>query len=143
MTETNDDRITGTIAITVSPQANGQYLCQLSPTLSDQSLSSSDFFGQTPEHAIAIALEHLADEYRSLAENRQSIAWDQVERSDAGEAIEKHFHVILHYERLAKAESKFEAMHDTIMGNTVVENAKLTVIEVSPDLPINPMTREF
>ena len=55
--------------------------------------------------------------------------------------IEKHYHVILHYERIAEAESKFEAMHDTIMGNTVVENAKISVLEISPDLQINPLTR--
>lgn len=142
MTEPNADRITGSIAITVLPQANGQYLCQMSPTLSDQS-RSSEFSGQTPEHAIAIALEHLAEEYRSLAENRQDLDWDQVERSTAGEPVEKHYHVILHYERIAAAESKFEAMHDTMMGNTVVENAKTTVIEVAADLPIEPLVRAF
>ena len=142
MTQPNANRITGSIAITVLPQANGQYLCQMSPTLSDQS-RSSEFFGQTPEHAIAIALEHLAEEYRSLAENRQDLDWDQVERSTAGEPVEKHYHVILHYERIAAAESKFEAMHDTMMGNTVVENAKTTVIEVAADLPIEPLVRAF
>ena len=143
MTEPNADRITGSIAITVLPQANGQYLCQMTPSLSDQSRNSSEFFGQTPEHAIAIALEHLAEEYRSLAENRQDLDWDQVERSEAGEPVEKHYHVILHYERIAAAESKFEAMHDTMMGNTVVENAKTTVIEVAADLPIEPLVRAF
>ncbi len=143
MTEPNTDRITGTITINVSPEANGQYLCQMAPTLSDQSRNGSEFFGQTPEHAIAIALEHLAEEYRSLAENRQAIDWDRVERSEAGDAIAKQYHVILHYERVGAAESKFEAMENTIMGNTVVENAKITVIEVSPDISIAPMVREF
>ena len=143
MTNSNLDRITGTIAISVLPQTNGQYLCQITPTLSDRSHSSSEFFGQTPEHAIAIALEHLADEYRSLAEKRQNIDWERVERSPSGDVMQQLYHVILHYERSGTAESKFEAMEDTIMGNTVVENAKLTVIEVSPDLPIYPMARDF
>lgn len=143
MTEPNSDRITGTIAITVSPQANGQYLCQMSSALSDQSRNDSRFFGQTPEHAIAIALEHLAEEYRTLAENCQNLDWDRVERSESGEAIQKPYHVILHYERIGAAKSKFEAMEDTIMGNTVVENAKITVIEVSANTPIHPIAREF
>jgi hypothetical protein len=143
MTEPNPDRISGTIAITVLPQVNGQYLCQMLPTLSDQSRNSREFFGQTPEHAIAIALEHLAEEYRSLAENRQNLDWDRVEQTESGEAIQKPYHVILHYERIGEAKSKFEAMEDTIMGNIVVENARITVIEVSPDIPINPMAREF
>lgn len=143
MTTPNTDRITGTITISVLPQANGQYLCQITPTLSDQTRSTSEFFGQTPEHAIAIALEHLADEYRSLAENRQNIDWERVERSPSGDVMQQLYHVILHYERSGTAESKFEAMEDTIMGNTVVENAKITVIEVAPDLPTHPMNRDF
>ncbi|XHX79480.1 MAG: hypothetical protein RBJ76_05990 [Stenomitos frigidus ULC029] len=52
MTEPNTDRITGTISITVVPQPNGQYLCQMTPTVSDQVRSSSEFSGQTPEHTI-------------------------------------------------------------------------------------------
>jgi hypothetical protein len=31
----------------------------------------------------------------------------------------------------------------TILGNTVVENAKITVIEISPDLPIAPLHRSW
>jgi hypothetical protein len=48
---------------------------------------------------------------------------------------------MLHYESTITALSKFEAMHDTMMGNTVVENAKTTVIEISPDLPITLLER--
>jgi phosphoribosylformylglycinamidine (FGAM) synthase PurS component len=51
--------------------------------------------------------------------------------------------VILHYETITIAESKFEAMHDTMMGNTVVENALISVIEVSPDLAIEPLQRSY
>ncbi len=51
--------------------------------------------------------------------------------------------VILHYKRIAEAESKFYAIHDTIRGNTVVENAKITVIKTDPDIPIDPLTQSW
>jgi hypothetical protein len=51
--------------------------------------------------------------------------------------------VILHYERIAEEESKFEAIHNTIMGNTVVENAKITVVEIDANLPIEPLERSW
>jgi hypothetical protein len=139
----NPDRMTGTISITVLPQENGQYVCSLSSSLSDRTRDDTRFYGQTKEHAIAIALEQLADEYRQIAEESQDRDWDAVELSDSGVPIEKHYHVILHYERIAEAESKFEAMQDTMMGNTVVENAKISVIEISPDLQINPLARSW
>ncbi|MBD2451500.1 hypothetical protein H6G76_31170 [Nostoc sp. FACHB-152] len=142
MTDVNPD-ITGTITIAVQHQDNGQYICQLSSSLSDSPRENIQCYGQTKEHAIAIALEQLADEYRRIAEERQNIAWDRVERSNSGEPIAKHYHVILHYERIAEEESKFEAMHNTIMGNTVVENANITVIEIDPDIPIEPLTRSW
>ncbi|WP_427157304.1 hypothetical protein ACQFX9_17605 [Aliinostoc sp. HNIBRCY26] len=142
MTDVNPD-ITGNITIALLPQDNGQYICQLSSSLSDSPRENIQCYGQTKEHAIAIALEQLADEYRKIAEERQNIAWDTVERSDSGEPITNHYHVILHYERIAEEESKFEAMHNTIMGNTVVENANITVIEVDPDIPIEPLTRSW
>jgi hypothetical protein len=63
----------------------------------------------------------------------------EITRSDSGEPIQKHYHVILHYEEIAEAESKFEARHNTILGNTVVENANISVIEISPDIPIEPL----
>ncbi|MBA3920635.1 MAG: hypothetical protein H0X31_02580 [Nostocaceae cyanobacterium] len=69
--------------------------------------------------------------------------WDAVERSESGEPIEKRYHVILHYERIAEAESKFYAMHDTMMGNTVVENAMISVIEIAPDIQIEPIQRSW
>jgi hypothetical protein len=149
MTQMNPDRITGTISITVLPQDNGQYVCQISSSLSlgeaspseNQSRDCTQFYGETKEHAIAIALEHLAEEYRQIAEGSQNRDWLAVELSESGEPINKNYHVILHYERIAEAESKFEAMQDTMMGNTVVENALLSVIEISPDLEINPLTR--
>ena len=131
--------ITGTITINVIDD-NGQYVCQVSSSLEHPS-NEIRCCGQTPEHAIAIALEQLASEYRQIAEEHQNIDWDLVERSETGEPITKHYHVILHYERIAESESKFEAMHDTIMGNTVVENAKITLIEIDADLPIDPLTR--
>ncbi len=139
----NPEQITGTISIAVLPQDNGQYVCQISSSLGDRSSDCIRFYGQTKEHAIANALEKLADDYRQRAEDNQNIDSLAVERSDSGEPLEKHYHVILHYERIAEAESKFEAMHDTILGNTVVENAKISVIEISPDIQINPLTRSW
>jgi hypothetical protein len=141
MTEVNNDT-TGSITITVQPQDNGQYICQMSSFLED-TRQNWQCYGQTKEHAIAIALEQLADEYRQMAEERQNIDWETVERSDSGEPIAKYYHVILHYERIAEEESKFEVIHNTIMGNTVVENAKITVIEVDQNIPIDPLTRSW
>lgn len=143
MTEANPAQITGTLSITILPQANGQYVCQISPLLSDRDREDIRCYGQTQEHAIAVALEQLADEYRRIAEERQKIAWEAVERSESGEPIEKHYHVLLHYEDIITAESKFEAMHNTIIGNTVVENAKITVIEIANDLAIEPLVRSW
>ncbi len=126
---TNQDAITLTISLTVLPQENGRYLCQISPTLTAQNRTGETFSGQTPEHALAVALEHLADEYRTAASQSQ----ENTETVEASHGQEKRYHVILHYERIANEESKFEAMHNTLLGNTVVENAKCTVIEISPD----------
>jgi hypothetical protein len=95
MTELNSDQITGTIAITVLPQANGQYVCQLSPTLSDASRAAIQCYGQSKEHAIAIALEQLAADYRQMAEAQQPSDWLSVERTESGAPIAKHYHVIL------------------------------------------------
>lgn len=133
--------MTETITIAVLPQANGQYLCQMSPSLRDRLTHDIRCYGQTKEHAITIALEQLADEYRRMAEEQQNIDWDAVERIDSGEPIEKQYHVMLHYEDIITAESKFEAMHNTIIGNTVVENAKITVIEIANDLPVESLVR--
>lgn len=72
MTEVNPDQITGTISITVSPQDNGQYVCQMSSSLSNRSRDDTRCYGQTKKHAIAIALEQLADEYRSCIDENQS-----------------------------------------------------------------------
>jgi hypothetical protein len=61
MTKINPAQITGTISITVLPHDNGQYVCQMSPSLSDRPTDCTHSYGQTKEHAIAIALEQLAD----------------------------------------------------------------------------------
>jgi phosphoribosylformylglycinamidine (FGAM) synthase PurS component len=104
--------------------------------LPDPSQDNINCYGQTQEHAIAIALEQLAEKYREIAEEQQNVDMLTVERSADGEAINKLYHVTLNFECIIDAESKFEAMHNTIMGNTVVENAKITVIEVGEDLPV-------
>lgn len=55
MTDVNPVSITGTITITVLPQDNGHYICQMSPDLGDFSQENLQCYGQTKEHAIAIA----------------------------------------------------------------------------------------
>jgi hypothetical protein len=131
--------ITKTITINVLSDDRGRYLCQISPSV-DQPLHEIRCCGQSEEHAIAIALEQLASQYRSFAEESQNQDWEAVEYSASGEPIQKPYHVILHYERIIKAESKFEALQDTLLGNTVVENAKVTLIEIDANLPVQPLT---
>ena len=114
MSETNPEQINGNITITLQPQDNGQ----------------------NKEHAIAIALETLASEYRQIAEQQQHIDWDERSYDEFDEPILKQYHVILHYERIAEEECKFEALHNTIVGNTAVEYAKITLVEIEPDLPV-------
>ena len=131
--------ITETITINLEADENKQYICILSSSV-DQSTNEIRCCGQTKEHAIAIALQQLASKYRQIAESGQNQDWLAVERSESGEVIQKHYHVILHYERIGIAESKFEAMQDTLLGNTVVENAKATLIEIDANLPVSPLT---
>ncbi|PZV15466.1 MAG: hypothetical protein DCF20_10310 [Pseudanabaena sp.] len=135
MPEANPNLISENLSITVTLENKGYYLCHLSNPLPDPSQNPINCYGQTQEHAIAIALEQLAEQYRQIAEEQQNIDMLTVAQSPDGEAISKLYHVTLHFECTIDAESKFEAMHDTIMGNTVVENGKITVIEVSKDLP--------
>jgi phosphoribosylformylglycinamidine (FGAM) synthase PurS component len=151
MTEINPDRITGIISLAVFPQDKGEYVCEISPSLSvgetsleeNCSQNCTRFYGQTKEHAIAIALENLANQYREEAESDQNIDALAVERSESGEAIQNHYHIIVHYEEIAEAESQFEAIHNTLLGNTIVENAKISAIKVCPDMPINPLVRSW
>jgi phosphoribosylformylglycinamidine (FGAM) synthase PurS component len=143
MTETNPEHLTGTLSIAVLPQEAGEFLCQLSSCFSDRNPEDIQCYGQTPDHAIAIALEQLAETYRQRAEERQNLDWEAVEHSETGTPIEQRYHVMVHYEDTITAESKFEAMHNTLLGNTVVENAKITVIKIADDLPVAPLTRPW
>ncbi|BBD62994.1 hypothetical protein NIES2109_58440 (plasmid) [Nostoc sp. HK-01] len=127
--------ITRTITINVQTDENNQYICQLSSPV-ESSANEIRCGGQSEFHAIAMALEQLASQYRQIAEERQNTDWEAVEYSAAGEPIQKRYHVILHYERIRKAESKFDALQDTLLGNTVVENAKVNLIEIDDDLPL-------
>ncbi|MHC0068057.1 hypothetical protein ACWATR_35095 [Nostoc sp. UIC 10890] len=131
--------ITGTITINVQADDHGQYVCELLSSV-DQPTDEIRCCGQTREHAIAVALEQLASKYRQIAEEGQNQDGLAVERSESGKVIQKHYHVILHYERIGITESKFEAMQDTLLGNTVVENAKVTLIEIDANLPVSPLT---
>ena len=142
MNQTNSEQTSETITVTVEQQENGQYLCHLSPSLGDRPREEIRCYGQGKEHAIAIALEKLAADYRRMAEEGQNIDWLEVQLDESGKPIEKLYHVILHYERTIEAKSKFEAMHHTIMGNTAIEDAKIFPIAIDPDLPIEESLRE-
>jgi phosphoribosylformylglycinamidine (FGAM) synthase PurS component len=74
-------------------------------------------------------------------EEQQSVDWEAVERSSNGEILQQRYHITLHYERITEDASKFEAIHNTILGNTVVENATIAVIKVDEGLPLKPIVR--
>ena len=143
MVEPNLDILTGSISITALPQENGRYLCQISPSLSDQARPGQVFYGQTKDHAVAVALEHLADQFREAAEASQKQESVSSDVEAAEQPQERLYHVILHYEGTIKAESRFDALHDTRMGNTVVENAKSVAIEISPDAEQQVLQQEW
>ncbi len=125
----------GNIAINVIPQATGGWVCEITSSLAGRNGPTKRFHGQTQDHALALALEDLASAFRTEAEAEQNIESETIDRSAFGEVINKHFHVILHYECVAEEESKFEAMTNTLLGNTVVENAEIAIIQVDPGLP--------
>lgn len=119
-----------TINLTLKVEANEKqtFVCQIDSNSSDAALSTVGE-GQTPEHAIAIALERLAEQYRNMAELNELT-------SEAGQ--KKRYHVILHYERMVTEDSKFDALHNILIGNVVVENAKRWAIEIDSSVqPIN------
>jgi hypothetical protein len=131
------------ISLTVLIQDNGHILCERVVEAEGQPGDAQPFYGQSQNHAIAVALEQLAEEYRKAAGEDDQSDWDAVVRSPEGDIIQQRYHVILHYERIAEDESKFEAMHNTLMGNTVVENATLAVIPVDESLPIAPIVKPW
>jgi hypothetical protein len=103
---------------------NQAFICQINSH--DVPLSSVGK-GQTSEHAIAIALESLAEHYRNLAEQKEPTCQ---------ETPNHRYHVILHYEQVVTEESKFEALHNILLGNVVVENAKRWVIPIDFSLQL-------
>lgn len=131
----------GTIALTVKLQPDGHSVCEMTTSWEGRIGSTERYHGQSPKHAIAVALDNLARAFRREAEAEQQIDCDAVNRSSAGKVIDKRFHVILHYERVTDDASKFEAMHNTLLGNTVIENAEVSIIQVDPDVPIKPLTK--
>jgi hypothetical protein len=128
MVYSNSDRMTGTIAITVLPQANGQYICQILPALSDPEREEIQCYGQTQEHAIANALEQLSDSYRQKVEEQQKLDWDTVERTKTGEAIDAE-----------TREQAIEALKQLM--NQHLEKSEIIPLEISvlyTELPENP-----
>ncbi len=138
MSQLGTSPTSGNIAITVISEARGRCICEVTPSLEGRTRPTKRFHGQNPKHAIAVALENLARMFRMEAEAEQKVDWEAVDRPLSGKVNEKRFHVILHYERVAEEESKFEAMHNTLIGNTIVENAEIAIIQVDPNLPIEP-----
>jgi hypothetical protein len=144
-----DNSTTGSLKIVILPKDSGLYACQLSSEIEfSRTNLHSDFpkadilcDGQTPEHALAIALEQLAANCRQLAEDSQNIDYLTVEKSSSGKVIEKTFHVTIHYECVIDDESKFEACHNTRSGSLVAENAQITVIAIDPLLHIEQAER--
>jgi hypothetical protein len=131
----------GTSTITVISQAGGRCVCEMTPSLEGRTGPAMRFHGQSAKHAIAVGLESLARTLRLEAEAEHEVDWEAVDRSPSGAVQEKRFHVILRYERVMEEESRFEAMHNTLLGNTVVENAEIAIIQVDPDLPIEAWER--
>jgi hypothetical protein len=113
--------IAGSLEIMVAPKDDGLYVCRLSRSsqmqVTGSSLADIVCDGQTPEHALAIGLEQLAAEYRRLAEESQAIPNLAVEKTATGDVIEKYFHVTVHFEGILRNESKFEVIHNTLVGN--------------------------
>lgn len=70
------------------------------------------------------------------AEEEQQLDWDKVERLPSGDINQHRYHVIVHYERVAEEDCKFAAVTETHMGNTIVENAEISIIRVDPDVPL-------
>jgi len=133
----------GQVSFVVLPQENGRFACALSPGLTDKEGNECVFYGQTREHALAVAFEHLADRYRTAAEESQLAREPKEQADEKAETPIKRYHVILHYESIIEEESRFEAMHDTLLGNTVVENAKCTLIEIAPNVRQKVLCRDW
>jgi hypothetical protein len=135
-----NNEIAGSLEIMVAPKDDGLYVCRLSRSpqmqVTGSSLADITCDGQTPEHALAIGLEQLAAECRRLAEESQAIPTLAVEKTAAGDVIEKYFHVTVHFEGILRDESKFEVIHNTLIGNKVVENAEVTAIAIDPTLQV-------
>jgi hypothetical protein len=131
----------GQITFAVQPLENGRFACTLAPGLTDQVGAARVFHGESREHALAVAFEHLADHYRTAAEASQLARELRVEETSRGPL--KRYHVILHYEDALEEESRFEALHSTLLGNTVVENAKCTLIEIAPGAPQQVLQRSW
>lgn len=143
MNQFANERTSSNIAITVTPQQNGHYICEAVPSIMSQTDSFVSAYGQHPKHAIANALERIALQLRLDVEADQNIDADEVERTDDGEIIEKTFHIVVHYETVYADQSKFDAMVETQMGNTMVERGDFSMIQIDPELPIEPLTGSY
>ncbi len=127
--------ITSTITMNVHTNDQGQFVCQMSSVL-DPPRADTTCYGQTAEHAIAITLEQLASSYREMVELEQNRDLDAVEFSETGKPIKKRYHIVLHYENIRETKSKFHALEETILGNSVIEDGTISLIEINKNLPV-------
>jgi hypothetical protein len=92
MNESQPNFLSGTISVSVSPE-NGGYSCQVSSSFNSETIR---FYGETQDHAIAIALECMAAQYRNEAEQKQNGDLNIEEAMLAKHPELKRYHVTLH-----------------------------------------------
>lgn len=129
------DEWDGLISYRVTPRTDGVgYTCALTAS---RDSPPQRFSGQTAKHALAVAIEHLASTLRREAEDEQGIRWDRLFMSESSSKESSTYHISVHYERIAEEASKFDAAHNTLMGNMIAENAAIDVIQIDPKLTID------
>jgi hypothetical protein len=124
------------ISISITREKTGRSVCEATLSIDGRTDLTTKCQGQSANHALALCLENFARKFRNEAEAEQNIPWNAVDRSQAGQFARERYHVTLHYEVVADEGSKFEALHHTLIGNTVIENAEVTIIHIDPELPV-------
>jgi hypothetical protein len=102
MTEPELDILPGSIDLKVLPDESGRYRCQLSSSFGNQSSDLQVFDGETQDHAIAVALEHLAAHYRNKAERKQGEGLNTEDALLAEHPGSKRYHVQIDQEMVPR-----------------------------------------
>jgi len=131
----------GEFAYNVEKVADERFACEMTFGRRGEKVFVKRHEGRSINHVISGALEGMAHYFRRLDEFDQDVDWEAVEYDANGGVVKKRFHVILHYERIADEESKFEAMHNSLLGNSIVEQASVTLIQINPTVEIEPIIR--